>query len=98
MILFKSLRISINNAKVDKTVPTNPIQQSDIMNHTLITGNTMKTFTLLALVIMTSACTLKVAAPDKPITINLNVKIEHEVRIKVEKELEDLFSEDSDLF
>jgi hypothetical protein len=58
----------------------------------------MKALTLLALVIITSACTLKVAAPDKPITINLNVKIEHEVRIKVEKELEDLFSEDSDLF
>ncbi len=58
----------------------------------------MKALTLLALVVMTSACTLKVAAPDKPITINLNVKIEHEVRIKVEKELEDLFSEDSDLF
>jgi hypothetical protein len=39
-----------------------------------------------------------VAAPDKPITINLNVKIEHEVRVKVEKELENLFNEDSDLF
>jgi hypothetical protein len=58
----------------------------------------MKALTLLALVLITSACTLKVAAPDKPITINLNVKIEHEVRIKVEKELDDLFSEDSDLF
>ncbi|MFT7372843.1 MAG: hypothetical protein ACI9T9_001535 [Oleiphilaceae bacterium] len=58
----------------------------------------MKTITLLALILITSACTVKVAAPDKPITINLNVKIEHEVRIKVEKELEDLFSEDSDLF
>jgi hypothetical protein len=58
----------------------------------------MKAITLLALVIITSACTVKVAAPDKPITINLNVKIEHEVRIKVEKELEDLFNEDSDLF
>lgn len=58
----------------------------------------MKTLTLLTLVMITSACTLKVAAPDKPITINLNVKIEHEVRIKVEKELDDLFSEDSDLF
>ncbi|MGK0247306.1 MAG: hypothetical protein ACI910_000028 [Oleispira sp.] len=58
----------------------------------------MKILTLLALILITSACTLKVAAPDKPITINLNVKIEHEVRIKVEKELEDLFSEDSDLF
>jgi Skp family chaperone for outer membrane proteins len=58
----------------------------------------MKAIALLALVIIISACTVKVAAPDKPITINLNVKIEHEVRIKVEKELEDLFNEDSDLF
>jgi hypothetical protein len=58
----------------------------------------MKKITLLALILITSACTVKVAAPDKPITINLNIKIEHEVRIKVEKELEDLFSEDSDLF
>jgi len=58
----------------------------------------MKAIALLALVIIISACTVKVAAPDKPITINLNVKIEHEVRIKVEKELENLFNENSDLF
>ena len=45
------------------------------------------------MVIITSACTVKVAAPDKPITINLNVKIEHEVRIKVEKELDDLLED-----
>jgi hypothetical protein len=60
--------------------------------------HTMKIITLLALILITSACTVKVAAPDMPITINLNVKIEHEFRIKVEKELEDLFSENSDLF
>ena len=56
--------------------------------------------TLFALLLVAplSACTLKVAAPDKPITINLNVKIEHEVRVKVEKDLENLFEEDSDLF
>ncbi|WP_430460556.1 YnbE family lipoprotein [Thalassolituus sp. LLYu03] len=55
---------------------------------------------LLALLMLAplSACTLKVAAPDKPITINLNVKIEHEVRVKVEKELEDLFKEEDGLF
>lgn len=58
----------------------------------------MKALALIPLILVISACTLKVAAPDKPITINLNVKIEHEVRVKVEKELEDLFSEDSDLF
>ena len=47
-----------------------------------------------------AACTptVKVATSDKPITINLNVKIEHEVRLKIEKELDDIFSEDSGLF
>jgi hypothetical protein len=39
-----------------------------------------------------------VEPPDEPITINLNVKIEHEIRVKVDKELEDVFSEDSGLF
>lgn len=58
----------------------------------------MKSLILIPLILFVGACTVKVAAPEKPITINLNVKIEHEVRIKVEKELEDLFSEDSDLF
>jgi hypothetical protein len=42
--------------------------------------------------------TVKVQAPDKPIEINLNVKIEHEIRLKVDKELDDLFDEDSDVF
>lgn len=51
---------------------------------------------LMALLL--SACTLKVAAPEKPITINLNVKIEHEVRVKVEKDLENLFEEKDSLF
>jgi len=57
---------------------------------------------LLITVLGTSlaACspTVKVEAPDKPITINLNVKIEHEIRVKVDKELEDVFSDDSGLF
>lgn len=52
----------------------------------------------MLLVAPLSACTLKVAAPEKPITINLNVKIEHEVRVKVEKDLENLFEEEGDLF
>ncbi len=42
--------------------------------------------------------TVKVAAPEKPITINLNVKIQHEILVKVDKELEDVLSEDSGLF
>jgi len=61
----------------------------------------MKSTILLAAVFFALAgCTptVKVEAPDKPIEINLNVKIEHNIRLQVDKELEDLFSEDSDVF
>mgnify|MGYP003482103400 FL=1 len=46
------------------------------------------------------ACTprVEVMAPDKPITINLNVKIDHEIRVKVDKDLDKVLSEDSGLF
>jgi len=55
---------------------------------------------LLCLLVSVSACapTIKVMPPDKPITINMNVKIEHEIRIKVEKDLENILSDDSGLF
>jgi hypothetical protein len=41
-------------------------------------------------------CTPKVGveAPKDPIVINLNVKIEHEIRVKVDKDLENLFDEE----
>jgi YnbE-like lipoprotein len=42
--------------------------------------------------------TVQLAAPKEPIEINLNVKIQHEIRIQVDKELQSLFEEDSDLF
>ena len=42
--------------------------------------------------------TVKVEAPDKPIEINLNVKIEHNIRLQVDQELDGLFDEDSDVF
>ncbi len=59
-----------------------------------------KLLTVCLLFVVLPACTptVKVAPPDKPITINLNVKIEHEIRVKVEKELDSVFSEDSGLF
>lgn len=53
---------------------------------------------ILALLVSCSP-RVEVAVPDKPININLNVKIEHEVLVKIEKDLEEeVFDEDSDLF
>jgi outer membrane murein-binding lipoprotein Lpp len=42
--------------------------------------------------------TVKIEAPDKPIEINLNVKIEQEVRVRVERDLDELLAENPDLF
>lgn len=42
--------------------------------------------------------TAKIEAPDKPIEINLNVKIDQEVRIKLDKEVEDLIANNPDIF
>lgn len=51
---------------------------------------------LMASAIGLSGCTHRVeVAAKEPITINLNVKIEHEVKVKVEKDLEDLFDDES---
>ncbi len=50
--------------------------------------------------LLTGACspTVRVEAPDKPIEINLNIRIEQEVRLKVEGDLEEAFQDDPDLF
>lgn len=63
----------------------------------------MKTLTgALGVVIvsMLTGCTprIEVAAPKEPITINMNVKIEHEIHIKVDKDVETLLKSRSDLF
>ena len=55
-------------------------------------------FALSALTLGACTPTIKVEAPSQPIEINLNVKIEHEIRIKVDKDLDDLFQSESDIF
>jgi hypothetical protein len=55
---------------------------------------------LVAVAGLLAACnpTVKVEAPDKPIVINLNVKIEQEVRVKVDKDVESLVNNNPNLF
>ncbi|MEX0644302.1 MAG: YnbE family lipoprotein [Parvularculaceae bacterium] len=47
----------------------------------------------------TGACaTVKIVAPDEPIEINLNIKIEQELRLKLDKEAADLIADNPDIF
>ena len=55
---------------------------------------------LLAAVAATAACqpTVKLEAPQEPITINLNIKLDADVRIKLEKQAEDDIESNPDIF
>jgi hypothetical protein len=47
-------------------------------------------------IILAAGCSPKVQveAPKEPIVINMNVKIEHEIRVKVDKDLDEVFAND----
>jgi hypothetical protein len=53
-----------------------------------------------AALLVLAACqpSVKVEAPDKPITINLNVKLDAEVRVKLEEQAEEDIEENPDIF
>jgi len=50
--------------------------------------------------LLMTACSpsVRLEAPEKPIEINMNVKIEHEIRLKVEKDVDALISSEKGLF
>ncbi|MEJ2329689.1 MAG: YnbE family lipoprotein [Gammaproteobacteria bacterium] len=55
-------------------------------------------FAVLGLLLTGCSPTVKVEPPDKPITINLNVKVEHEIRVRVERDLEELITTEKGIF
>jgi type IV pilus biogenesis protein CpaD/CtpE len=58
-------------------------------------------FSMFVVVLALAAgCTprVEVAVPDKPIEININAKIDHEVRVKVERDVESLLDKEKELF
>ncbi len=60
----------------------------------------MKKRTLLlpaALAMMVSGC-VTLAAPEKPIEINLNINIKQEVIVKLQKDAQDIISNNPELF
>jgi len=61
----------------------------------------LSTFVIITLAFSSlTACTpsVQVALPNEPININLNVKIQHEILIKIDKQLDNMFSSSSGLF
>jgi hypothetical protein len=53
---------------------------------------------LLVLAGVGCAPTVALQAPDKPLEINLNVKIDHQISVKVDKQLDDVMKNNSGIF
>jgi len=51
-----------------------------------------------ALLLAACSPTVKLQAPDKPIEINMTVNIKHEILLKVEKDVQQMFQSDKGLF
>ncbi len=71
---------------------------SDLIRHN--TGTSVIICGLACLLTLVAGCspTVRVEAPREPITINMNIKIEHQIRVKIDREIDEVLSEDSGLF
>ena len=54
--------------------------------------------TLLTLLLAACAPTVRIEAPEKPIEINMTLNIKHEILVKVEKDVQQLFDSNAGLF
>ncbi|PXX90368.1 YnbE family lipoprotein [Marinobacter vulgaris] len=61
----------------------------------ILSGKGGNTLVMLAFAVSVAACTptVRMEAPKEPITVNLNVKIQHEIYVKVDKDVDELFGE-----
>ena len=60
-----------------------------------------RALSILALnTVLITACAPKIqlVAPEKPIVINLNVRIDQEIRVKLDKDVEELLADNPDIF
>lgn len=61
----------------------------------------MKRISLVLLTtMMVAACTptVQLQAPEKPIEINMNVNIEHHVKVEIERDVQQSISKNKDIF
>jgi len=60
----------------------------------------MRLVSVLAGILLLAACSpiIRLEVPDKPIEINMNITIDHKIKIQVEKELDKTLTADSGLF
>lgn len=57
-------------------------------------------FSFFSVCLALAACapTVALQAPDKPLEINLNVKVDHQISVKIDKQLDELMKNNEGIF
>lgn len=75
------------------------IQLTDRANNAIrLKMRSLTTTGLISVVMLGLAGCVQVAAPDKPIVINLNINIKQEVVYRLDGDAKDLINEEADIF
>lgn len=53
---------------------------------------------VLSLLLISCSPVVTVKAPKKPIEVNINLKIDHKLKVKVDRELDKVIKENPDIF
>ena len=82
-----------------QSVPEHGLYEVEFLELNTV-GNHMKNILFASLFFLGFSCapTVKVEAPDKPVEINLNVKIDHNIKVQVDKQLEKTIEENEEIF
>ena len=60
--------------------------------------NKLTAFIVTAAILTGCSPTVQLQAPDKPIEINLNVNIEHRVKVEIDKDVRQTINQRKDIF
>lgn len=52
----------------------------------------------LSLLLLSCSPVVTVKAPEKPIEVNINLKIDHKLKVKIDRELDKVIKENPDIF
>ena len=83
---------------IDDEKDRQALEKGGVMNILTMRGIMLSLAPAAAAVALAACTTVKLEGGEKPIEVNLNVKIDQEVRVKLDREIEDLIADNPDIF
>ncbi len=87
-----------NKGRLSPMTPTPPGRLTHSLTATALTATTLTATALAGLLLAACQPTVKVEAPQEPITINLNITLDADIRLKIEEQAEEDITANPDIF